>query len=115
MGASFQGRTAEAENPACHLASIGEPSRLPEHLPDNILPFVKTVISSKGQIVLPAPLRDRDRIASGQKFEIERIETGHYLLEREPQPHNEGLVAWLLACPETGWFRPLDSAPSSSA
>ncbi len=69
---------------------------------------VKTVISSKGQIVLPAELRERDRIVSGQQFEVERLEEGRYLLTRQPQ-HNAGLVDWLLACPEKDWFVPIES------
>lgn len=70
---------------------------------------MKTVISSKGQIVLPAPLRERDGIVAGQKFAIERIESGQYLLRREQPPTNEGLVNLLLACPEKDWFQPLPS------
>lgn len=70
---------------------------------------MKTVISSKGQIVLPAPLRERDRIVAGQKFVIERIESGQYLLRRELPPANNGLVNLLLACPEKEWFQPLPS------
>ena len=70
---------------------------------------MKTIISSKGQLVLPAPLRERDRIAAGQKFDIERIEAGQYLLKRQPVPDNEGVVDWLLACPEKDWFQPIAS------
>jgi len=70
---------------------------------------MNTTVSSKGQIVLPAGLRERDRIFPGQKFEIERLEAGTYLLKQQPSPNNAGLVAWLLACPEKGWFAPLPS------
>ena len=70
---------------------------------------MKTIISSKGQLVLPAPLRERDRIAPGQTFDIERLEAGQYLLKRRPVPRNDGLVDWLLACPEKGWFQPIAS------
>ena len=70
---------------------------------------MKTIISSKGQLVLPAPLRERDRIAAGQTFDIERIEAGQYLLKRQPVPDNEGLVDWLLTCPEKDWFQPVAS------
>jgi AbrB family looped-hinge helix DNA binding protein len=69
---------------------------------------VKTTVSSKGQIVLPAELRQRDRIESGQEFEIERIGPGEYRLVRRAQA-NEGLVDWLLACPEKGYFVPIAS------
>ena len=34
---------------------------------------MKTTVSTKGQIVLPAELRQRDGIEPGQKFEVERI------------------------------------------
>ncbi len=70
---------------------------------------MKTVISSKGQIVLPAELRQQDRILPGQRFEIERLEAGQYLLKKEEEPTNEGCVDWLLACPEKGWFEPIRS------
>src|SRR5207245_597358 len=46
------------------------------------LTFMKTVISSKGQIVLPAELRKQDKIRAGQQFEIERVEVGDYRLKR---------------------------------
>ncbi len=69
---------------------------------------VKTVVSSKGQIVLPAEIRARDRIESGQRFEVERLEEGRYLLTRQPE-HNAGLVEWLLECPEKDWFVPIES------
>ena len=72
------------------------------------LTAVKTVVSSKGQIVLPAELREQDRIVAGQRFEVERLEEGRYLLTRQPE-HNAGLVDWLLACPEKDWFVPIDS------
>jgi AbrB family looped-hinge helix DNA binding protein len=68
-----------------------------------------TVVSSKGQIVLPASLRVRDRIVAGQSFDIERMEAGSYLLKRRPVPDNHGLVDWLLACPEKDWFEPVPS------
>ena len=68
-----------------------------------------TVISSKGQVVLPATLRQRDRIIAGQKFEIERLEAGQDLLQRQPVPDHDGLVDWLLACPEKDWFQPVAS------
>ena len=70
---------------------------------------MKTVISSKGQLVLPALLRERDRIVAGQKFDIERLEAGQYVLKRRPAPDNEGLVDWLLACPHKDWFQPIPS------
>lgn len=70
---------------------------------------MKTVISSKGQIVLPAGLREQDRILPGQQFEIERVDAGQYLLTKVPAADNAGLVDWLLGCPEKGWFEPIPS------
>jgi len=70
---------------------------------------MRTVLSSKGQIVLPAELRQQDRILPGQAFDIERLEAGQYLLKKQPAGTNAGLVDLLLACPAKGWFTPLDS------
>ncbi len=72
-----------------------------------------TTISSKGQIVLPAEIRERDGIEPGQEFEIERIDQGQYLLKRRPRRSQQGLVDWLLSCPEKGWFQPLDRSETT--
>lgn len=74
---------------------------------------MKTRVSSKGQIVLPAEIRERDRIEPGQEFDIERIDRGEYRLVRREVP-NEGLVDWLLACPEKDFFVPIDSESTDS-
>lgn len=71
--------------------------------------MVRTTVSSKGQIVLPAEIRRRDRVESGQQFEIERLGRGDYRLTMREPPANEGLVDWLLACPEKGYFVPIES------
>ena len=70
---------------------------------------MKTTVSSKGQIVLPAELRQQDRIEAGQEFEIERLDRGEYRLVRRMVSPNEGVVDWLLACPEKGFFAPIES------
>jgi AbrB family looped-hinge helix DNA binding protein len=70
---------------------------------------MKTRVSSKGQIVLPAEFRQQDRIAAGQEFEIERLDCGDYRLKRCSAPSNEGVVDWLLSCPEKGFFVPVES------
>lgn len=68
-----------------------------------------TTVSTKGQLVLPAEIRQLDGIEPGQEFDIERIDRGEYrLVRREPRP-NAGLVDWLLACPEKGFFVPIES------
>ena len=70
---------------------------------------MKTTVSSKGQIVLPAEIRQLDRIEPGQEFEIERLDRGEYRLLRRTAPPNEGVVDWLLACPEKGFFVSIES------
>ena len=74
---------------------------------------MKTTVSSKGQIVLPAEIRQQDDVRPGQKFEIERIDRGEYLLRRKALRRNEGLVALLLACPVKGWFEPMDRSETT--
>lgn len=70
---------------------------------------MKTKVSSKGQIVLPAELRLQDRIEAGQEFDVERVDRGEYRLVRRTARPNEGLVDWLLACPEKDFFVPIES------
>jgi bifunctional DNA-binding transcriptional regulator/antitoxin component of YhaV-PrlF toxin-antitoxin module len=57
--------------------------------------------------VLPAELRQRDDIRPGQEFEVERLDADEYRLRRLTPKPNEGLVDWLLACPEKGYFTPI--------
>ena len=70
---------------------------------------MKTTISSKGQIVLPAEFRQMDRVEPGQEFEVERLDRGDYRLVRRAAPPNEGVIDWLLACPRNDFFVPIDS------
>ena len=70
---------------------------------------MKTTVSTKGQLVLPAEIRQKDDIEPGQEFEVERIDRGEYRLIRLSPRRNEGLVDWLLACPEKGYFVPVES------
>jgi AbrB family looped-hinge helix DNA binding protein len=70
---------------------------------------MKTSLSSKGQIVLPAELREQDRLGPGQQFEIERIREGEYRLKAIPGSGEPGIVEWLLSCPVKGWFQPMPS------
>lgn len=75
----------------------------------NLTGVMKTTMSSKGQIVLPAALREMDRIEPGEEFLVERIDEGEYRLVRRTPVPNEGVVDWLLGCPEKGWFTPIES------
>jgi AbrB family looped-hinge helix DNA binding protein len=70
---------------------------------------MKTTVSSKGQIVLPAEFRQMDHIEPGQEFDVERVERGEYRLVLRAAPPNDGAVDWLLGCPEKGYFVPVES------
>jgi AbrB family looped-hinge helix DNA binding protein len=70
---------------------------------------MKTTVSSKGQIVLPAELREQDGIEPGEEFTVERLDRGEYRLVRCLPPPNEGVIDWLLECPEKGYFVPIES------
>lgn len=70
---------------------------------------MKTAVSTKGQIVLPAEIRRQDGIEPGQEFDVERIDRGEYRLVRLSPPRNQGLLDWLLACPEKDFFVPVES------
>lgn len=75
---------------------------------------MRTRVSSKGQIVLPAEVRRQDRVEPGQEFEIERLRRGDYRLVRRASRPNEGVVDWLLACPEKGFFVSIESESTDS-
>jgi len=75
---------------------------------------MRTTVSSKGQIVLPAEFRHMDRIEPGQEFDVERLDRGDYRLVRRAVPRNEGVVDWLLACPQKGFFTPIDSESTAA-
>ena len=70
---------------------------------------MRTTVSSKGQIVLPAEIRRRDRIRPGQEFNVERLDCGEDRLVRRAPSSGKGVVDWLLACPEKGFFEPIES------
>ena len=70
---------------------------------------MKTTVLSNCQIVLPSELRKLDGIEPGQEFEVERLDRGEYKLVRRTARTNEGVVDWLLACPEKGFFVPIES------
>lgn len=75
---------------------------------------MKTRVSSKGQIVLPAEVRRQDGIEAGQEFEVERLDRGEYRLVRRASRPNQGVVDWLLACPAKGFFVPIESESTDS-
>ena len=69
---------------------------------------MRTTVSSKGQIVLPAEFRRTDHVEPGQEFDVERLDRGDYRLIRRAA-RNEGAIDWLLACPQKDFFVPIDS------
>lgn len=70
-------------------------------------------MSTRGQIVLPAALRERDELQAGDIFDVERVAPGHYELVRRRQG-STGLLAWLTSCPEPGYFEPIESDDTDS-
>lgn len=58
---------------------------------------------------MPVALRRLDRIEAGTVFEFERLAAGQYRLVRHAATPNKGLLDWLLACPEKGFFIPIES------
>jgi hypothetical protein len=73
------------------------------------------MVSSKGKIILPAKIRQQDGIEAGQESEVERIHCGEdRLVRHQPQP-NEEVVNWQLACPQKGFFVPIDSESTNTS
>lgn len=58
-----------------------------------------TVLSQKGQIVLPSAVREQLHLKPGQDFEIWIDDEDTITLRRICRPPNQGLVDHLLACP----------------
>ncbi len=58
-----------------------------------------TVLSQKGQIVLPGPVRQQLHLHAGDDFEVFVEDDDSITLRRISQPPNHGLVDLLLACP----------------
>ena len=57
------------------------------------------MLSQKGQIVLPLPVRRQMHLSPGDDFEVEVEDGDTITLRRVAQPANRGLVDLLLACP----------------
>jgi AbrB family looped-hinge helix DNA binding protein len=70
---------------------------------------MQTTVSTKGQIVLPAELREEDSISPGDSFEIKKLRRGEYVMKRITAGPNKGLADWLLSCPVKDYFQPIPS------
>jgi AbrB family looped-hinge helix DNA binding protein len=58
-----------------------------------------TILSQKGQIVLPSAVREQMHLEPGQDFEVFVNDEDTITLRRINRPPNRGLVDHLLACP----------------
>ena len=58
-----------------------------------------TVLSQKGQIVLPGVVRQQLQLQAGDDFEITIEDEDTIILRRISHPANRGLVDLLLSCP----------------
>lgn len=58
-----------------------------------------TVLSKKGQIVLPSAVRERMQLEPGQDFEVFVDDEDTITLRRITHPANRGLVDLLMSCP----------------
>ena len=58
-----------------------------------------TILSQKGQIVLPGAVREQLHLQAGDDFEVTIEDEDTITLRRITQPANRGLVDLLLACP----------------
>ena len=52
---------------------------------------MNTVMSSKGQIIIPAKFRRQDKIAAGQAFDVERVDKGKYRHDSDDSPEKSGI------------------------
>lgn len=71
-----------------------------------------TVLSQKGQVVLPGPVRQQLNLHAGDDFEVFVEDDDTITLRRISLPANHGLVDLLLACPATFEIPPRDSDDS---
>lgn len=59
---------------------------------------MKTILSSKGQIVIPAPIRERHQFRVGDELLIEERDD-EIVLKKVRRNRKKTLVEWMLDCP----------------
>jgi AbrB family looped-hinge helix DNA binding protein len=59
---------------------------------------MQTTLSTKGQIILPAELREKGRFFPGEKFDVHEKD-GKIILSPVKKSRNQGLVKHLRSCP----------------
>ena len=66
-----------------------------------------TMLTSKGQIMIPSKLRKQKKLRAGDELEVltDEDDPNIILLRRVPKVKETNWVDVLLACPEKGWFR----------
>lgn len=72
-----------------------------------------TVLSKKGQIVLPGAIRDQLHLLPGEDFEVNVEDMQTIVLRRINNPPNAGLVDLMLACPAEFSVPPREKDDSS--
>ena len=59
---------------------------------------MRTTLSTKGQIILPAEIREKGRFFPGEEFDIHE-KNGKIILSPVKKGRNKGLVKHLRSCP----------------
>jgi AbrB family looped-hinge helix DNA binding protein len=65
-----------------------------------------TTLTTKGQIVIPKEIREKNGLMPGDDFEIHSGSEAEIVLRKIQRRPNQGLVDLLLACPVKGWTIP---------
>lgn len=71
-----------------------------------------TILSHKGQIVLPGAIRRQLALEPGDDFEVILEDDDTITLRRISRPANRGLVDLLLSCPESFEIPPRETDDS---
>ena len=64
---------------------------------------------SKSKAVVAGSIRTDDCVHPDKESDMEQTRDDEYVLGRTVAPVGDGLVDWLLDCPEQGYFVPVES------